>query len=194
MLDSTAFVGRSSVLADMLDAPVAKLTVRDNVNVGEHFPNAWTLVLFKTVFEDVLYDQASSLAQSNLMPHAAQSLVDILHDLRRRVTPAQLEQLLPDVACIAVDNGLWDTTKEFVDHDCFVVLWDDIERLLDDVTAESIHTELKSLAANSIGNGDDLFRCTVLEATLDEEVPKTVNHERVRFSNDGLDKLELLLG
>lgn len=49
------------------------------------------LVLFKAVLEDVLYNKTSSLTQSHLMPHATKRLVDIAHDLRRRVAPAKLE-------------------------------------------------------------------------------------------------------
>lgn len=43
MIDSTAAVGRGTVFADMLDAPVAKLAVRHDVDVGKDFFNAWTL-------------------------------------------------------------------------------------------------------------------------------------------------------
>lgn len=69
------------------------------------------LVLFQTVLEDVLDDKAAGLAQSNLMPHASKCFVDIAHDLRRRVAPAQLEQLLPNMAGIPVDHSLWYTAQ-----------------------------------------------------------------------------------
>lgn len=49
------------------------------------------LVFFQTVLEDVLNDQTARLAQSDLMPHASERFVDITHNLRRRVTPSQLE-------------------------------------------------------------------------------------------------------
>lgn len=43
MLDSTTFVSGATVLADVLNAPVAELTMRDNVNTGEDFVDARTL-------------------------------------------------------------------------------------------------------------------------------------------------------
>lgn len=43
MVDGSAAVRRTSVFADVLDAPISKLAVGNNVNVGEHFFNAWTL-------------------------------------------------------------------------------------------------------------------------------------------------------
>jgi len=43
MFDGTTFVRRSAVLANVLDAPVAKLTMRDNVNACEDLIDAWTL-------------------------------------------------------------------------------------------------------------------------------------------------------
>ena len=43
MINCTAPVRRSSMLADMLDAPVAELAMRDNVDVGENFLDTWAL-------------------------------------------------------------------------------------------------------------------------------------------------------
>jgi len=128
------------------------------------------------------------------MPHTSQSFIDVLHDLWRRVTPAKLKQLLPDVASVAMDDCLRNTSKKFVDHDSFVVLRNDVKGLLDNMTAERIHAQSKSVAADRIGNGDDLIRCTVLEASLNEEVPKAVDHERVCLSDDSINNVTLLLG
>lgn len=69
------------------------------------------LVLFKTILEDVLDHEAASLAQGNLVPHTLQSLIDVRHDLRRRLGPTQLEQLLPDMARVAVDDSVGDSSK-----------------------------------------------------------------------------------
>jgi len=43
MLNSTTLVSRATVLADVLNAPVTKLTMRDNVDTGEDFIDARTL-------------------------------------------------------------------------------------------------------------------------------------------------------
>ena len=127
------------------------------------------------------------------MPHAAKCLVDIAHDLRRRVAPAQLEQLLPDVAGVTVDHGLWDTTKQLMDHGSLVLLGHTIESLLNDVTAESVHAERQRVAADGLCDGGNLIRCAMLEAALDEEVAEAVDHQRVGLSDDSLDDIVLLI-
>jgi len=43
MINRTAAVGRGTVFADMLNAPVAKLAVCHDVDVGKDFFNAWAL-------------------------------------------------------------------------------------------------------------------------------------------------------
>lgn len=69
------------------------------------------LVLFETVLEDILDYQAARLAQGNLVPHTLQSLIDVRHDLGRRLGPTQLEQLLPDVARVAVNDSVGNSSK-----------------------------------------------------------------------------------
>ena len=75
MANSTATISRSTVLADVLDTPVAKLTVRDDINASKNLVDTGTLgneirlvglakrnkkatnlVFLETVFEDVLDD------------------------------------------------------------------------------------------------------------------------------------------
>jgi hypothetical protein len=68
------------------------------------------LVFLKTVLKYILDDKTSSLAQSNLMPHAAKSFVHIFHDLRWRFGPSEFKELLPDMAGVAMDDCLGDTT------------------------------------------------------------------------------------
>jgi len=128
------------------------------------------------------------------MPHSTKSFVDVLHDLWRRVTPAELKQLLPDVAGVAVDDCLRNASKKFVHHDGFVVLRNNVKGLLNDVTAERIHAQSKSVAANGVGNGNDLIRRAVFEAALHKKVAEAVDHERICLSDDGIDHVELLLG
>jgi hypothetical protein len=141
VINGPAAVCRSSVLTNVLDAPVAELTVGDNVNVCQDLFNARALdntlamtfltdsswyqthfVLLQAVLENVLHHKATSLAQGNLMPHASKSLIDKFHDLRRRLGPTQLEELLPDMAGVAVNNRLGDAAEKLVDHDGLVVL------------------------------------------------------------------------
>lgn len=43
MVNSSASIGRPAVLANVLDAPVAKLAVCDDVNVGQHLFDTGTL-------------------------------------------------------------------------------------------------------------------------------------------------------
>lgn len=193
VIDGMVAVRDSTVLADVLDAPVAELTMGDNIDAGKDLIDAGTLVILKAVLEDVLNNKTASLTESNLVPHAMESLVDVFHDLGRSVGPAKLEQLLPDVAGVAVDNRLRDAAKKLVDHDGLVLLRDTVKGLLNDVAAEWIHAQVKSVAANGAGNGDDLLRSAVLKAALDEEVAEAVDHESIGLFDDGLDDIILLL-
>lgn len=193
VIDDTTFVGWRAMLAEMLDAPVTELTMSNEINAGDHFFDCRTLLFLDAVLEDVLNDQTASLTESNLMPHALESFVDLEHDLRRFTRPAKLEQLLPDMACIAVDDSIRDASEQLADHVGFVVFRDRVKGLLDNVTAECIHAEGKHVSMNGVGNRDDLLRCAMFEAALNEEVAEAVDHERICLVNDGADDLELLL-
>lgn len=81
-----------------------------------------------------------------------------------------------------------------MDHDRLVLLWNRVEGLLHDVTAECIHAEVQGISSDGIGDGNDLIGRAMFEAALDEEVSESVDHERVRLSNDGFHDLILLFG
>jgi len=151
------------------------------------------LVFLKTILEDVLDDQATGLTQGDLVPHTTEGFVDVPHDLGRRVTPAQLKELLPDVAGIAVDDSLGDTSEELVDHRRLVFLGDTIEGLLNDVAAERVHTQGECITANRTSNCNHLLRCAVLKAALNQEVSEAVDHQRIGLRDDRLDDVILLL-
>jgi len=151
------------------------------------------LVFLQAVLKDVLNNQATSLTKSNLVPHAAKSLIDILHNLGRGLGPAKLKKLLPDMASITVNNSLWNTTKEFMDHDCLVIFRNRIESLLNDVAAESIHRQVQSVASNGLSDLDDLFRSSVLEAALNQEVTKAIDHQWISLCDNSLNYIILLL-
>ena len=193
MVDCAVAIRKSTVLTDVLDAPVAELTMSDNINASKDLIDARTLVLVKTVLEDVLNNKTASLSERDFMPHATQSLVDILHDQRRGATPAKLEQLLPDMTCVAVDDRLRDAAQELVDHDGLVLLGNAVEGLLDDVASESVHTQVQGVATDSLCNQHHLLGRAVLEAALDEEVAETIDHQRIGLVDDSLNDLELLL-
>jgi hypothetical protein len=152
------------------------------------------LVFLQAVLEDVLDDQGASLTKSNFMPHTPKSLIDILHDLRWRLSPAKLEELLPDVASISVNDRLGNATKKLMNHDSLVILRNGIECLLNDVATESIHREIQGVASNGFSNLYDLFRSSVLKATLNQEVSKAVDHQWIGLRNDCLNNVVLLLG
>lgn len=152
------------------------------------------LVIFQAILEDVLDHQTSSLSKGNLVPHTTKRFVDELHDLRRTLTPSQLEQLLPNMTSISVDDSFGNAAEQLVDHDGLVVLRDGVKSLLDNVAAKWIHRQIQRVAADCFGNLDDLLRGAVLEAALNEEVAEPVNHERIGLGNNGLDNLVLLLG
>jgi len=210
VFDSTGLVRTCTVLADMLDTPIAELAVRNNIDAAKDFVDAGTLenivineaghqnqetylIFFQAVLENVLYNQTSGFTESHFMPHTTQSFVDILHDLRRRVTPAKLKQLLPDMASVSMDDSLGNTTKKLVNHDSLAIFWHNVKSFLYNMAAEGIHAELQGVASDGIGNGDNLLGCAMFEATLNEKVTKAVDHELVSLGDNGLNKLKLLL-
>lgn len=62
VIDGPASVRGSSVLANVLDAPVSELAVCHDVDVGEDILNAGALVFFEAILENALYDEAARLA------------------------------------------------------------------------------------------------------------------------------------
>lgn len=80
-----------------------------------------------------------------------------------------------------------------MDHCRLVFFGDTIECLLNNVAAESVHAQSKRITADSLGNGNDLVLSTVLEAALNQEIAKTIDHEGIRLADDGFDDLILLL-
>lgn len=50
MLDCTTFVVGSAVLTDVLDAPVAELTVSEYINLCYNFFGCWSLFAVSTKF------------------------------------------------------------------------------------------------------------------------------------------------
>ena len=180
------------MLTDVLDAPVAELAVGDDVDARQHLVDAWAFVFFETILEDVLDHKTASLAESHLMPHAAKCFVDVRHNLGRRVAQTKLEQLLPHVAGVSVDDCLGTATEEFVHHECLVLLRHIVVGLLDNVAAERIHAQVESVAADGLSDGNHLFRHTVLKASLNQKVAKAIDHERTCLVNDGLYDVVLL--
>ena len=193
MIDSAVTIRKSSVLTDVLNAPVAKLAVGNDIDASKNLIDAGALVFIKTVLKDVLNDKAAGLSERDFMPHATQSLVDIFHDEGRSSTPAKLKQLLPDMARVAVDDRLRNAAQKLVNHDGLVLLGYAVKRLLDDMAAKSVHAEVQSVATDSLCNRYHLFRGSMLEAALDEEVTETVDHQWISLVDDGLNDFELLL-
>ena len=193
VINDTTLVWRRTMLAEVLDAPVAELTVGDEIDVGDDLFNSRTLLFFDAVFEDVLNYQAASFAKSDLMPHTPQSLIDFEHDLRWLATPAKFEKLLPDMTSIAVYDSVWNAAEQLANHVGLVVLRDGVEAFLNDVTAERVHAQGDDVSVDGIGNGDDLVRSAVLEAALNEEVAEAIDHQRVCLVDNGLNDLVLLL-
>lgn len=155
--------------------------------------NGCYLLILDAVFENVLDDKTASFAQGYFVPHSLESFIDFSHDLGRFTTPAEFEELLPDVAGIAVDDGFGDATKQFVHHDGFVLLRNTVECLLNNVATEWVHAEAEGIATDRICDGNDLFRSAMFEAALDQEISKTVDHQRISLVDDSLNDLILLL-
>ena len=126
------------------------------------------------------------------MPHSAKSLVDVFHDLRWRIAPAQLKQFLPDVASISMYHSLRDAAKKLVNHDSFVFFGNRVKRFLDHVASKGVHAKAQGISSNSIGNGGYLLRSSMLKTALHQEVSKSIYHKRVGLSYDSFNYLIFL--
>lgn len=97
------------------------------------------------------------------------------------------------MASVAVDDSLWNPAKQFVDHSRFVLFRDAVEGLLDDMAAKCIHTQGEGIAANGLGDCNDLIVRTMLKATLYKEVAEAVDHQCIGLRDNCLHNLILLL-
>ncbi|KAI6757605.1 hypothetical protein HG531_003430 [Fusarium graminearum] len=111
------------MFADVLNAPVTKLAMCHNVNVGKNLLDTRTL-LRRTVLKNVLHNKTTSFPKGYFMPHSAQCFVDILHDLRGRLGPAELEKLLPNMASVTMNNRLRDASQKFRNHNGLILFRD----------------------------------------------------------------------
>ncbi len=212
MVYSTTAVSRGAVLANVLDAPVAELAVGHDIDVGKDLLDARALgknhcqlqsprsseesadlVFFKTVLENVLDNETARLTESDLVPHASESLVDILHDLGGRLSPPELKELLPDVAGVSMNYRLGNPAEQFVNHDGLVIFRHRIEGLLDNMAAEGVHREAERVAPDCFCDLDDLLWRPMLKAALDQKVAEAIDHQGVGLGDDGFDDLVLLL-
>lgn len=216
MVGSSTFIGRRTVLANMLDTPVSELAVREYIYLCQYLLNCRSLLIvssflvsvrqwnggFKgstnyllflhTVLENVLHHQTPCFAQCNLVPHSTKSLIHFGHDLRWVTTPAELEELLPNMASVAVDYRLGNPAEKFVDHQCFVFLWHAVEGFLDNMATKWIHAQGESVAPDGVGNGHDLLGGAMFKAALDEEITEPIYHERIRLASNRLDYIVFL--
>lgn len=151
------------------------------------------LVFFQAVFKDILDNKTASFTQSNLMPHTAESIIDILHDLGRSLSPPQLEQFLPDVAGVSVDDCLGYASKQFGDHDSLIVLRDRVKGFLYHVAPKRVHRQVQCVTTDGLCDLNHLLGSSMLEAALDEEVAEAVDHQWIGLGDDGLYNLILLL-
>lgn len=126
------------------------------------------------------------------MPHASKSLVDLGHDLRWLATPSKLEQFLPDMASISMDDSVRNPSEELSDHVSLVTLGNRVESFLNNMTAKGVHAQRDDVTMYGVCDGNDLIGRAMLEASLNEEVTKTVDHERVGLIDDSLDDVKLL--
>lgn len=191
------------MFADVLNTPISKLSPCQDINLNEYFVNGrslnscelyhvlvWmpeegksgvsremaNLLVLDAILKNILYYETACLAQGNLMPHAFQSLIYFEHDLRGLITPAKLEQFLPNMACIAMDHRFGDSSKKFMHHHGLVFFGDTVKGFLDDMASKRVHAEAQSIASYRIRDGNYLFRRTMFKASLHEKIPESVHH------------------
>lgn len=151
------------------------------------------LFVLHTILEYVLDNQTACLTQGNFMPYPVQGLVDFRHDLWRLTAPPELEQLLPNMTCIAVDHCLWDSAEKLIDHDSFMLFGNTVKGLLNNMTSKGVHAQVEGVASYRISDCDNLVGSTMLKTPLNEEVAESIYHERIGLADNGLDDVVLLL-
>lgn len=80
-----------------------------------------------------------------------------------------------------------------MNHDGLVVFWNRVECLLNNMTAECIHRKVESVASNGFRNLDNLVSSAMLKASLNQKIPKAVDHQGVGLCNNCFDNIVLLL-
>jgi hypothetical protein len=80
-----------------------------------------------------------------------------------------------------------------VNHNRLIVLGNRIKCLLNDVTAECIHGKIQCVASDSFSYLDNLLWSTMLEAALDKEIAKAIDHQWIGLSDNGLNNIIFLL-
>jgi len=94
---------------------------------------------------------------------------------------------------ISVNDCVGNSPKQLADHVSLVAFRNRVESLLYDMAAEWVHTQRDDIAMNGISDSNDLVGRAMLETSLNKEVAKSVDHERVSLVDDGFHDLELLL-
>lgn len=184
--DGSIAIVSFAVLADVLNAPITILATSDVVEIGQNFVDARALVILITVLEDVLDDETTSLTDGYLRPLTNKCSIDSAHDHWWGTLPSELEELLPDVASIAMNNGVPDTREKFTDHLVLEALWNTIKSLLDDMATESISAEANSVVLDVGSEAHDLIVIGALEDALDEEVAEAIAHQLETTTDDAV--------
>lgn len=83
-------------------------------------------------------------------------------------------------------HGFWDPSKQFTDHSCLEFLWNTIECLLDNMTSECVHTQGHCVTPNGRRYAVNLILRSMLEAPLNKEISKSINHQLVCLCNNSL--------
>ena len=91
-----------------------------------------------------------------------------------------------------MDYRLGNPAQKLVYHNCLIFFGNRIECLLHNMTTKSVHAQVQRITANGVRDGNDLFWSSMLEAALDEEVAKAVDHEWICLGDNGLHNLILL--
>lgn len=92
-----------------------------------------------------------------------------------------------------MNNRLRDAAKQFMNHNGLVVLGDRVKCLLNNMATKGIHRQVQGVSTDGFSNLDDLLWSAMLEAALDKEIAKAIDHKRISLGNNGFHNLILLL-
>ena len=148
--------------------------------------------MFRTVLKDILNDQGTRLVHSYTGPSACDRTVDIGHDRRGSVGPTDFKDLLPDMTSVPMDNRLSDTSKHLGDDPGLGILFYIIQRFLDYMASKGITSQRQDITPHRLRQSINLLSRSEFETALDQEVAKSVRHQRVGLTQDRVNDLDLL--
>src|ERR1700753_2082898 len=108
VIDCSRTIVRTTVFTNMLNAPIAILSLCNDIDLLKDLLNTRAFILFVAVLKYVLNNKTASFTHGNIPPLPRECCIHKAHDLRWLNRPTKLKQLLPNVTGIPMFNSVWN--------------------------------------------------------------------------------------